>query len=113
MGDPFAWLAEASGIAKGALVTFVASLFGRLMFHARAAQRGTRRFWSWHLAWELPVAVGMGMIGDGLATWLALADGTRIGFVAAVAYLGPHAIDELFVTARDAARTRMGGNSKN
>lgn len=109
MIDPIHWLSEASGIAKGMIVTFVAALFGRLMFHARAAQRGTRRFWSWHLAWELPVAIGMGLIGDGLATWLGLESGARAGFIAAVAYLGPHAIDELFVTARDAARNRLGG----
>ncbi|MCA3245566.1 MAG: phage holin family protein [Azospirillum sp.] len=107
MGDPFAWSAEAIAFVKGMAVTFVASLLGRLMFHARAAQRGTRRFWSWHLAWELPVAVGMGLIGDALANWLQLDNGLRAGFIAAVAYLGPHAIDEVFVTARDAARNRL------
>lgn len=109
MGDPFAWSADAIAFVKGMTVTFVASLLGRLMFHARAAQRGTRRFFSWHLVWELPVAVGMGLIGDALATWLALTEGTRVGFIAAVAYLGPHAIDELFVAARDTARNRFGG----
>jgi hypothetical protein len=109
MVDPFAWSADAIAFVKGMTVTFVASLFGRLMFHARAAQRGTRRFWSWHLAWELPVAIGMGLIGDALANWLQLDSGARAGFIAAVAYLGPHAIDELFVTARDAARNRFDG----
>jgi hypothetical protein len=107
MSDWFAWLAENSGFTKGATMTFVASLLGRLMFHARAAQRGTRRFFSLHLVWELPVAVGMGLIGDAFATYLELADGTRIGFIAAIAYLGPHAIDELFVTVRDTARARL------
>jgi hypothetical protein len=107
MADPFAWLAENSGAVKGALVTFAASVAGRLMFHARAAQRGTRRFWSWHLAWEIPVAFGMGLIADAAANALDVPPTMRVGFVAVVAYLGPHAIDELFVTARDAARNRF------
>lgn len=106
-GDPLSWVAEVSGATKGFVITIAAACVGRIMYHARQVQRGARRFWSWHLLWEVPIAIGMGLIADSLATWLELHEGTRIGFVAAVAYVGPHAIDELFVTARDTARARL------
>lgn len=112
MSEFFVWLAAASGATKGFVITMVAATIGRFMFHVRQVQRGARRFWSWHLVWEIPTAIGMGLIADSMATWLELSDGTRVGFVAVIAYLGPHAIDELFVTARDAARDRFGGTSK-
>jgi hypothetical protein len=106
--DFLSWLSDATGATKGFLITVLASLVGRLMRHIRQVQLQTRRFWSAHLLWEIPIAIGMGLIADSLATWLGLSDTTRVGFVACVAYLGPHAIDELFAVGRDAARNKLG-----
>lgn len=105
-----AWISDATGATKGFLITIFASFVGRMMHHARQVQRQQRRFWSAHLLWEIPVAIGMGLIADSLATWLGVAETARIGFVAAVAYLGPHAIDEIFAVGREAARSRLNKN---
>ena len=106
--DFLGWMADATGATKGFLITVLASFVGRMMHHVRQVQRQTRRFWSAHLLWEIPVAIGMGLIADSVANWLGLSEATRVGFIAAVAYLGPHAIDEIFAVGRDAARARFG-----
>ncbi len=47
--------------------------------------------------WEMPIAVGMAFIGEGLATWLALGQPMATGMIAALAYLGPRGSEVLFM----------------
>jgi hypothetical protein len=52
------------------------ALIGRSLYHADLVRQGRRRFWSWTLAWELMIAIGM----------------AAAGFIAAISYLGPRTI---------------------
>lgn len=74
-----AW-AEALGIA----LAIGAAFCGRAM--AMGLQRPVI---GWGLLWEVPVVIGMGVIGSGAADWLQL-HGSRSGaLIAVMGYLGP------------------------
>jgi LydA holin phage, holin superfamily III len=75
--------------ALGAGLAVLLGLVGRLMHHSRQVQLGRRRFWSASLLWELPVAVGTGFMGQGVAEYLGLAGWQETAAVVTVAYLGP------------------------
>mgnify|MGYP002882526481 CR=1 FL=1 len=102
MGDwferAFAALANAWPLGAG--------LLGRLMFHTREAQAGRRRFWGRELLFELPMAIGMSLIGYSLGEWLSLPGAVSAGMIGALAYLGPRAIDAAFDKA---AARKTGG----
>lgn len=83
-----------------------AGVIGRLMFHTREAQAGRRRFWGRELLFELPMAVGMSLIGYSLSQWLALPGPVAAGVIGALAYLGPRAIDAAWDKA---AQRKTGG----
>lgn len=74
-----------------------AGVLGRLMFHAKQVQLGRRKPLSWTLFWDLPIALGMGWIALGLASWLHAQHEVTISIALIVAYLGPYGIDSLFV----------------
>jgi uncharacterized membrane protein YfcA len=107
--DLVGWISDAS--ARSWIIVLLASVLGRMMFHAHQVQRGARRFWSWHLVSELPIAGCMGLIGGAIGEWFGLEGRPLLACAAIVGYLGPHAIDELFVTMRDAFRTRLSGRT--
>ncbi|MCV9967040.1 hypothetical protein OIU34_34990 [Pararhizobium sp. BT-229] len=44
----------------GGLTTIVGALMGRLMWHTTEVPRSRRKFFAKELAWELPLAAGMG-----------------------------------------------------
>jgi hypothetical protein len=69
------------------------SLIGRSLYHANKVRLGHRRFWSWTLAWELMIAIGMGVVAGGAAEYLKLGGMAAAGFIAAVSYLGPRTIE--------------------
>ncbi|TAN59435.1 MAG: hypothetical protein EPN20_15060 [Magnetospirillum sp.] len=69
------------------------ALIGRSLYHANLVRQGRRRFWSLQLAWELMIAIGMGVVAGGGADWLRLKGMTAAGFIAAVSYLGPRTIE--------------------
>ena len=54
----------------GGLTTIVAALMGRLMWHTNEVRRSRRKFFGKELAWELPLAAGMAIIGEGVAIWI-------------------------------------------
>lgn len=76
-----------------------AAAVGRMMFHSREVQAGRRRFWGRELLIELPIAIGMGLVGHSLCAWLALPGAVSAGLISAIGYLGPRAIDTLFERA--------------
>ena len=45
--------------------------------------------------WEVPVAVGMAIIGEAVATYLGLTQPVSTGLVAMLAYLGPRGTEAL------------------
>ena len=52
-------------IFGGAAATLIGAFAGRLMWHSAEVRRGHRRFLSKELLWEIPIAVGMALIGEG------------------------------------------------
>lgn len=81
----------------GAGTTLIGAALGRAMWHISEARKANRRFLGPELIWELPIAVGMAIIGEGLAAYLALGHPTSTGLVAALAYLGPRGAEVLFM----------------
>ena len=71
------------------------ALIGRSLYHADLVRKGRRRFWSLHLAWELMIAIGMGVVAGGAAEWLELKGMSAAGFIAACSYLGPRSIESV------------------
>ena len=69
----------------------VGGLVGRLLFFARA----DRRRWSWALAWEVPIAIGMAFIGLGITEYLHLTGNVGFGVIIGVSYVGPRVIDSI------------------
>ena len=73
----------------GAITTLIGAFTGRLMWHLGEVKLGNRRFFGKELLWEIPVAVGMALIGDAAANYIGLTQPVSTGFVATLAYLGP------------------------
>jgi hypothetical protein len=67
-------------------------LLGRVMTLARA----DRRPLGWSLLWEIPVAIGMGIIGSGMADFLNLQNFAHHAMTISTGYLGPRILDQLF-----------------
>ena len=76
-------------------------MLGRLMFHARQVQMGRRKPFTWALFWDIPIALGMGWIALGLASWLGVRNEVMVSIALVVAYLGPYGMDTLFAKWSD------------
>ena len=71
-------------------------MMGRLMYHAKQVQAGKRKPVSWVLLWDVPIALGMGWVALGLASWLKVPWEVTISLALVAAYLGPYGIDTVF-----------------
>lgn len=98
------WL---KNVAHGSLMSFLWAMIGRLMFHAKLVQQGRRRVISLALIWELPIALGMYMVGAGIADALGSIGHIRDGIIVSCAYLGPRVIEQAFELALSAISQRM------
>lgn len=76
-------------------------MLGRLMYHARQVQLGKRKPLTWLLLWDVPVALGMGWIAYGIASFASLPWEATVSFALVTSYLGPYGIDALFVKWAD------------
>lgn len=76
----------------GAATALAAAMTGRLMWHASEVRAHRRPVLSWDLLWELPLAFGMAMLGDGLGSYLDLSDTTTVALIAGLSYLGPRGV---------------------
>ena len=72
-------------------------MLGRLTYHARQVQLGKRKPFSWVLLWDIPVALCMGWIALGLASWVKIPWEATVSLALVSAYLGPYGIDTLFL----------------
>jgi hypothetical protein len=79
----------------GAVTTLIGAFTGRLMWHSGEVKLGNRRFFGKELLWEIPVAVGMALIGEAAARFIGLSQPVSTGFVATLAYLGPRGAEAL------------------
>lgn len=89
----------------GAATTVIAALAGRMMYHTSEVKKSKRKFFGKELLWELPVAFGMGLIGDGVASYFELTESTTMGLIVVLGYLGPRGIEMVF-------EKRFGGAKK-
>ncbi|ETD90411.1 phage holin family protein [Rhodobacter capsulatus] len=89
MSDARGLVELVDAIWGGAVTTMAAALAGRLMWHSTEVRARKRRFLSRELLWELPVAVGMAIIGEAVAAYFELGRTVTTGVVASLAYLGP------------------------
>lgn len=87
------WLKD---ILQGSSLSFIWAGVGRLMFHARQVQQGRRRLFSKSLLLELPIALGMGMVGAGFAEWWGFTGQVRDAVLVSAGFVGPRAIEQLF-----------------
>lgn len=71
-------------------------MLGRLTYHARQVQLGKRKPFSWVLLWDIPIALCMGWISLGIATWFKVPWDATVSLALVAAYLGPYSIDLLF-----------------
>lgn len=78
---------------RGWLSVMAAAALGRFVYHVGQVQRGLRRFWSLHLVWEVPMAIGMGILGNGVADAFGFADTVKTSLIAALAWLGPRGLE--------------------
>ena len=78
-----------NSVFGGALATLIGAFTGRLMYHSGEVKLGKRRFFGKELLWEIPVAVGMALIGEAAASYMGLTQPVSTGFIATLAYLGP------------------------
>lgn len=102
---PEGMIEAAQQMMGGALTTLAAALAGRAMYHAGEVRAKRRPIFSWDLLWELPLAVGMAMIGEGIGDYLGLSRVTTTALVAALSYLGPRGAGVLI----EKYLTRKGG----
>ena len=79
----------------GAVTTLIGAFTGRLMYHSGEVKLGKRRFFGKELLWEIPIAIGMAIIGEAVASYLALGQPMSTGLVATLAYLGPRGTEAL------------------
>ncbi len=81
----------------GAFTTLIGACVGRFMWHAQEVRKMRRKFFGRELLWEMPIAIGMALIGEGLASWLQFGQPASTGLIAALAYLGPRGAEVLFM----------------
>lgn len=82
----------------GAATTLVGAFTGRLMYHSTEVKSGRRRFFGKEILWEIPIAIGMALIGEAAASYLGLTQPASTGLVATLAYLGPRGAEALLCT---------------
>lgn len=82
----------------GTITTLVGAFTGRLMWHSGEVKLGKRKFFGKELLWEIPVAIGMAIIGEAAASYLGLTQPVSTGLVATLAYLGPRGAEAVLTT---------------
>lgn len=75
-------------IVGGGGTSIIAATIGRAVYLSSRYRKSRRRI-GWEVLWELPIAFGMAMIGEALASYFALSPTVATGLVATLAYLGP------------------------
>ena len=89
------FLETMNSLFGGAVTTMIGAFTGRLMYHSGEVKLGRRRFFGKELLWEIPVAIGMAIIGEAVASHFDLGQPVRTGLVATLAYLGPRGAETL------------------
>ena len=95
MNESNGFIETINAVFGGAVTTLIGAVTGRLMWHSGEVKLGRRSFFGKELLWEIPVAVGMALMGEAAARYIGLAQPVSTGFVATLAYLGPRGAETL------------------
>lgn len=87
--------------AYSGAVTFCLAWIGRMTWHVRQVQKRQRKFWSAHLLWEVPTALAIGFVADGITDYFALHGKAAIGVIIMVSYLGPAGVESIILRLVD------------
>ena len=82
--SPHGLISAVQALLGGAVTTLASALAGRLMFQTGEVRAHRRRFFGPELFWELPVAVGMAIIGEAACAWAELTSPVATGVIAAL-----------------------------
>ena len=106
---------EIKDAALGLVGLIPTATLARVLWHHRLVRIGERRrFWSWDLVTELPMAVFCAIIGGGIANYYQLDFMTSNAMVGAASWLGPRGIEVVLArfVNRYAPKPRKNANSK-
>jgi hypothetical protein len=82
---------DLSSIASSAATAGALGALGRVLHFVR----NDRRPVGWSLVWEVPAAIGMGIVGKGVAQFFGFTGFVEYSTIIVVAYIGPRFIDQL------------------
>lgn len=71
-------------------------ILGRLIYHSGEVKMNRRKFFSKELVLEVPIALGMGFIANGVCVYFELTGEINTGAAILAGYLGPKSIDLIF-----------------
>lgn len=101
---------EIKDATVGLLGLIPTAILARVLWHHRLVRIGERRrFWSWDLVTELPMAVFCAIIGGGFATYLELDFMASNAMVGAASWLGPRGIEVVIARFVDRYTSKPGG----
>lgn len=78
-----------NSLCQGSLTTLFGAFIGRVMWHGNEVRAKRRSVLGRELIWDLPILLGMWMIGMGLGEYFKLSDKEVAALCSALAYLGP------------------------
>ncbi len=78
-----------------AVFSFCAALLARIIFHINEVRKNKRSFWSKHLFYELPIALCMGFVADGVNVYFGLEGQPAVAVIVVLSYLGPRGTEVL------------------
>lgn len=96
MSDDQGLIEVTRNVFGGAGLTIISAFIGRAMWHVMEVRKRNRKFFGQELIWEIPVAVGMAFIGEGVSAYFEVNDNVRVAVVATLAYLGPRGFETIF-----------------
>jgi len=77
----------------GLFTTIFSASMGRLMWHAREVRQGRRKFLSVEILWDVPIAIGMAIVAEGIGAYFEFSRPITSALVAVCAYLGPRGFE--------------------
>ncbi len=103
---------EIKDAAVGLLGLVPTAVLARILWRHRMVRIGERRrFWSWDLITELPMAVFCAILGGGAAQYLNLDFMAANALVGAASWLGPRGIEICIARVVDRYALKPGGES--
>lgn len=90
MADPQGTLWDAiNNVMPGSLSTLFGAFVGRAMWHSNEVRAKRRKFLGREIIWEVPIVLGMWMIGLGLGDYWQLSPAGTAAVCSVLSYLGP------------------------